>query len=69
MEAKKIPITAILSHINSDVNGSNESPVKETFTALELYNLNISEIPCLVGDIIPATGIWSIVGSSDTENQ
>ncbi len=66
MEAKQIPITTILSHINSDVNGSNESPVKETFTALELYNLNISEIPCLVGDIIPVTGIWSIVGSSDT---
>lgn len=65
-------------HINSDddMNNFNSSldlksnvspqPEKETFTGAELYNLNSHSIPTLIDPIIPSTGIWSIVGSSDT---
>jgi archaellum biogenesis ATPase FlaH len=39
---------------------------KITYTATELFNLNADSIPFLVEPIIPAIGIFSIVGSSDT---
>jgi len=39
---------------------------KITYTATELFNLNADAIPYLAKPIIPAVGIFSIVGSSDT---
>jgi KaiC/GvpD/RAD55 family RecA-like ATPase len=39
---------------------------KVTYTATELFNLNADAIPYLAKPIIPAVGIFSIVGSSDT---
>lgn len=42
------------------------TPEKTTFTGEELFNLNADKIPCLIGEIIPKTGIFTIVGASDT---
>lgn len=49
----------------TDVTGMVEG-LKNTFTGEELFNLNADKIPCLIGDIIPKTGVFTIVGASDT---
>jgi len=48
------------------VFGSSECQEQKTWTGLELFNLDQSSIPTLVGDIIPKQGMFTIVGASDT---
>src|SRR3569833_2273545 len=47
-------------------NFADTAAFKTSFTINELINLNLESIPCLFGDIIPACGVWTLVGSSDT---
>ena len=39
---------------------------EEVFSALDLYNRNIKELPKLLGELIPKVGIILLAGSSDT---
>ena len=53
--------TKLLNEVNETVNKE-----KDTYTGLELFNLDQKSIPTLVEGIIPKQGIFSIVGASDT---
>jgi len=57
----------LIKKIMEDANNFEDGNVfKTNFNGEELYNLNLESIPCLFGDIIPACGVWTLVGSSDT---
>jgi AAA domain len=48
----------------SKIKGIEIEP--QTYTGAELFKLKTDSIPTLVDPLIPQTGVWSIVGSSDT---
>ena len=60
--------------INSDTNISIQEFVKTPgisiesplLTGADLFRLNVNSLPTLIEPIIPKTGIWALVGSSDT---
>ncbi|HVX49245.1 MAG TPA: AAA family ATPase, partial [Chitinophagaceae bacterium] len=58
----------ILESLCNDAAGNSTGfdDYKTTFTATELLTLKLTAIPCLFGNIIPSSGIWTMVGSSDT---
>lgn len=54
--------TAVAYKSNSIVN---EPHIKAAYTARELYNMKIEEVPFLVEGIIPQNGLSCLTGSSD----
>jgi archaellum biogenesis ATPase FlaH len=58
----------IVDEVRAEAAKENEDLENEkiTYTGTELYNMNIEVLECLVEPIIPATGLFSIVGASDT---
>lgn len=59
---------AIVNHVSllqSQISKGEENP-KQIFTATELLNRNITEIPQLLEPILPKVGLCGFAGSSDT---
>ncbi len=58
--------TADFISIQPQVKIEKEKYSNEVFSALDLYNRNIRELPKLLGELIPKVGIILLAGSSDT---
>lgn len=58
--------TADFISIQPQVKIEKEKYNNEVFSALDLYNRNIRELPKLLGELIPKVGIILLAGSSDT---
>lgn len=58
--------TADFISIQPQVTIEKEKYSNEVFSALDLYNRNIRELPKLLGELVPKVGIILLAGSSDT---
>lgn len=58
--------TADFISIQPQLKIEKEKYHNEVFSALDLYNRNIRELPKLLGELIPKVGIILLAGSSDT---
>jgi len=55
----EIPVSSF-----TDLKGIEVEP--QTYTGVDLFKLSSESIPTLIHPLVPQTGVWTIVGSSDT---
>jgi len=63
-----VPLISILKSIKDSeesLSANEAAQPNTTFTGKELYDLQIPAIPFLIDPLIPAVGLWSLVGTSD----
>jgi len=59
-------VDSLIDKLRAEAQAEIENIEQVTFLASQLYDMDVDTINCLIDPIIPSTGLFSIVGASDT---